>query len=300
MSVRIHGDEKFMRLSRPQPNGQSLFLYLLTGPHGTAFPGLFCLGENALAEALGWELEPFREAFRELFREGLAEADWSARVIWLPNAVRHNAPENPNVVKHWADRFDEVPDCPLKRKALILTEYALRAYAEGWREAFHEVFGKGYREALRKGLPEGLRQGLPESVTVAVTVAGTGTVAGTVDRDLLDHGGALDVFFERLLDEYPEARRQDTWRIRTEFCRHFLPLQNGQREKLFDTMLAALRQHKRSEQWQTVKLIPMFGRWIDEKRWIQVLPEHETATPPRGGKTATTKGKYAGVSKRDA
>lgn len=38
-------------------------------------------------------------------------------------------------------------------------------------------------------------------------------------------------------------------------------------------MLTALEQHKRSEQWQTPKLIPLMTTWLNQERWNQVLPE---------------------------
>src|SRR4051812_43704971 len=41
----------YMSLSKPQPNGQTLWVYLLTGAHPTAVPGLSTVGAAALAEA---------------------------------------------------------------------------------------------------------------------------------------------------------------------------------------------------------------------------------------------------------
>ncbi len=122
VSTRIWADDRFMRLSTPQPNAQSLFLYLLTGPHTTCIPGVIVAGEASLAEALGWPMEGFREAFRELlsegFREGhahpLAMADPKARLIFLPKAVIHNQPESPNVIKSWKTQWSEVPECDLR------------------------------------------------------------------------------------------------------------------------------------------------------------------------------------------
>ena len=76
--VCVWADAKFRALSSPNPNGQSLWLYLLTGPHTTQIPGLFTGGEAGLAEALGWPLEGFRKAFREVFSQGMVEADWKA------------------------------------------------------------------------------------------------------------------------------------------------------------------------------------------------------------------------------
>jgi hypothetical protein len=122
VSTRIWADDRFMRLSTPQPNAQSLFLYLLTGPHTTCIPGVILAGEASLAEALGWPIEGFREAFRELLGEGLSEghlhplvmADKKARLIFLPRAVTHNQPESPNVIKSWKIQWSEVPECELK------------------------------------------------------------------------------------------------------------------------------------------------------------------------------------------
>ena len=42
------GDKSFRELSAPQPCGQALWIYLLTGPHTTPLPGLFMAGEAGL------------------------------------------------------------------------------------------------------------------------------------------------------------------------------------------------------------------------------------------------------------
>lgn len=44
----------------------------------------------------------------------------------------------------------------------------------------------------------------------------------------------------------------------------------------FDGLMSALQQHCRSVQWQDPKMIPMLHKWLDEKRWLQVLPEVES------------------------
>jgi ribosomal protein S17E len=144
---RMWGDARFCRLSGPQPCGQALWVYLLTGPHTTSLPGLFLAGEAGLAEALGWPLEGFRKAFQELYREGLAEADWKARLVWIPNVVKYNQPENPNVVKGWRPHYDELPECSLKVLALQQLGAAI-SHREGLAKAFTEAFG----EPLAKGM----------------------------------------------------------------------------------------------------------------------------------------------------
>jgi len=134
--VCVWADAKFRALSSPNPNGQSLWLYLLTGPHTTQIPGLFTGGEAGLAEALGWPLEGFRKAFREVFSQGMVEADWKARVVWLPNAPKYNPPESPNVALSWLRALDEIADCPLKDKAVK----ALKAFLEGLGQGFAKGF----------------------------------------------------------------------------------------------------------------------------------------------------------------
>ncbi len=138
IDVRIHGDQKFRNLSAPCPCGRYLWFYLLTGPHTISIPGLACVGEAALAEALRWPMKAFREAFQEVFREGMAEADWEARVLWIPRAIFYNPPESPNVIKSWAAYWDEIPECALKVKAY----HHFKGFLEGFAKAFQDSFGK--------------------------------------------------------------------------------------------------------------------------------------------------------------
>lgn len=174
VSTRIWADDRFLRLSKSQPSAQTLFLYLITGPHCTNLPGLFVAGEAMLAEALGWELKGFREAFGELFREGstggsgmvheypLAMADWDTRLIFLPRAIRHNAPENPNVVKGWKTTWAELPECQLKAFAHDVFASELRQIGAGHAAAFEASIErpKGFGKGFGKGLPEGYGNGL--------------------------------------------------------------------------------------------------------------------------------------------
>jgi len=115
--VAMWCDEKFRSLSMIQPSGQALWLYLLTGPQTGIMPGLFRAGRAGMAEELEWSVEQFDERFHELFEKGMAKADFKARIVWLPNAIKHNPPANPNIVKSWKKEFDLLPECPLKLEA---------------------------------------------------------------------------------------------------------------------------------------------------------------------------------------
>ncbi|WP_437623363.1 hypothetical protein [Sorangium sp. So ce1151] len=135
--VSLWGDEKFRRLS---DDGKLLWLYLLTGPVVTTLPGLFAAGHAQLAEALRWSLERFDEAFAELERGGMTKADWDAGVVFLPNAIRHNPPANPNMVLPYRAYWDELPECPMKIEGLDRIVAYLMTCPEGFREAFARAF----------------------------------------------------------------------------------------------------------------------------------------------------------------
>ena len=146
IDVRMWGDAKFRSLSPPPPGGQALWWYLLTNPSTTNIPGLYRAGESQIAEELGWPMKGFREAFREVFEQGLVEADWEARLVWIPGAMKYHLPESPNVVKGWATTWDELPECDLKTKAFQL----LKAFTEGLGEAFAKAFAKACPKASGK------------------------------------------------------------------------------------------------------------------------------------------------------
>jgi hypothetical protein len=152
ISTRMWGDEKFRRLSKPKPNGQSLWQFLLTGPQTTAVPGLFAHGEAGLAEMLEWPLAGFRKAWRELEQLGMVKADWRARLVWIPNAVAHNPPESPNVVRSWRATVNDIPECALKVEALAALGQRCKAFGEGFSVAFAEAFPESRRDPSPKAL----------------------------------------------------------------------------------------------------------------------------------------------------
>lgn len=178
VEVRTWGDERFCRLSALPPSGQSLWLFFLTGPHTGSLPGLFRAGRLSMSEDLEWLPERFDESFQELSREGMAKADWKARVVWIPNAIKHNPPANPNVVKSWKLQFDLIPECPLKHEAWETLSKAVSAMGQGFADAFSASLKKP------SGNPSANRSGNPSANGIGnqLTGAGTGTGTGTARR----------------------------------------------------------------------------------------------------------------------
>jgi uncharacterized phage protein (TIGR02220 family) len=150
IEVRMWGDEKFRNLSPMPPCGQGLWVYLLTGPHTSAIPGLFRVGRAAMAEELDWDIEAFDEAFREAFQQGMVKADWKAKVVWVPNSLPCNKPESPNVVTSWRDSWELLPECDLKREAYEF----MRGFICGLGEAFERAFHKAIVKPSLKDIPK--------------------------------------------------------------------------------------------------------------------------------------------------
>lgn len=158
---RLFNDERVRALTPPPPGGQALFIRLLIGPELTNVPGLIPIGEAALAEALGWPIRGFREAWAEVEGQALAKADWRARLVWVPNAIKHNPPASTNVVLGWQHTIDLAPECALKAEALSTLEAALLRRGEAWGEAFRKASGKPLPKPLPKPFAKASPKALP-------------------------------------------------------------------------------------------------------------------------------------------
>lgn len=127
------------------------FLFLLTHPHMTALGAMRATIEGLNSE-LSAEGEDLREDLRKVFRKGLAVYDEKAHLVWLPNFLKYNGPESPNVVKAWSSCIDLLPEC--ETKALVIQRVI--ELSKDLPKAFQEVFDKTFpkpSERLSKGLP---------------------------------------------------------------------------------------------------------------------------------------------------
>lgn len=162
MSAEMYADSKFCDLSPMKPSGQTLWVYLLTGPFSTLIPGVVIGGEAGMSEALRWPLPAFRRCFSEVLAQRMAQADWKARVVFLPNGLRHNLPQSPSVVTGWRQAWSEVPACELKHHAAVTIRTILGACkGQEYQRAFEEF-------ALRRSTDAPSPQAVPQPVTQAV------------------------------------------------------------------------------------------------------------------------------------
>jgi hypothetical protein len=80
----------------------------------------------------------------------MVEADEKASFLTLPNFLKYNRPESPNVLKAWAGAFDLLPECHLKS----LLWNRLKDFAEALTKAFREAFAEAFGKALPIPEPE--------------------------------------------------------------------------------------------------------------------------------------------------
>ena len=145
VDVKIWNDAKFASLSE---YGKLIFLFLMTRPNTTMLGALRATAPGLAAE-IGMPLEDFQEAFRETLTNGMAKMDKNAALIWLPNFLKYNKPESPNVVRAWQDTFEMLPEGELKPQIFR----HVKAFVEGMSEGFQKAFREGLGKASPKGMP---------------------------------------------------------------------------------------------------------------------------------------------------
>lgn len=135
IDVRIWNDIKFKALS---DDGKLLFMLVMTHP-GMTMVGAMRSHAASLSVELGWSFERLSKGLGELLSNGMLKYDETSFLIWLPNFLRYNKPENPNVVLAWSGVFELLPDCELKALVLLACESFIQTMGEGFRKAFERV-----------------------------------------------------------------------------------------------------------------------------------------------------------------
>ena len=190
------GDAKFRALSHPQPNAQTLWVHLLSGPRTTILPGVILAGLGTLADDLrwmgGWSSEAIAECLREIEAAGMARTDLDAGVIWLPRGIDANQPSSHDNVKGWRNSWELVPECALKGeiRGAYLEHMQRRGvqFVRAWALVSGVSYPQGNDTTGPQVGPQGSGTVGPDGEWVggdpgAVTVPGTDTGTGEDDTD---------------------------------------------------------------------------------------------------------------------
>ena len=165
VDTRIWNDARFGSLSN---DGKLAFLFLLTHPHLTSL-GAMRATIAGLAAELGWKVERFVAAFDELVGadttavRSLVEYDEQASFIGLPNFLKYNQPENPNVIRSWGTPLDLLPECEAKARLIVRVKRCVvdrgEKFVSAW-ETVSEGLPERYAKPFRKGFDDsGLNSG---------------------------------------------------------------------------------------------------------------------------------------------
>lgn len=158
---RVWFDEVFQSWSSPPPCAQFLWLYLCTTPRAGSIPGVFTLSLEETAKRLGWPLDDTRRVFAEIASCGRVEHDERTDLLFIPSAIRHDSPRNPNVVKSWKRQWAEVPPGPMRDRISSTFAAHLAELGAGFVDAWAVVTGSAKQPGNNSGT---LRETIPESV----------------------------------------------------------------------------------------------------------------------------------------
>ena len=149
----------FRSLTRLEPTGQALWLYLLTCPHHTAFPGLFVASFGTIGDDLEWDRSEVKRCFDELIERGMARIDTVTRLVWLPKALARRMDEARSAknVRGWRSAWENMPRCTLRDEAYAAAAFAIK---EGGSVEAVESFGSP-SSASSEALPKPSGMGLP-------------------------------------------------------------------------------------------------------------------------------------------
>jgi hypothetical protein len=264
---RMWGDAKFRSLSRPKANAQTLWVYLLSGPHTTSLPGLAMVGEAAIGEALGWRSQDLRRVFAEILSLGMAKADREARVIWIPKAIEYNPPESPNVIKSWREHLDLIPECQLKDEAFAAYRKTAEALGQGFAKAFREAFPKAFREGSGQPSPNQEQEQEQEQDTPSPPEG--------------ERAGGFKNFWKASPKKVGEPAARKAW----------AKLDPG--PELQETILAAIASQKTWPAWtrENGRYIPAPAKWLQNEGWKDKSPEVN-------GSAETDRQRLAGMRQR--
>ena len=144
IDVHIWNDAKFASLSHA---GKLIFLFLVTHPAMTSLGAVRATTEGLAAE-LKMEQEVFLEAFGEVLAKAMAKHDRDACCIWLPNFLKYQSAESPNVIKNWIKQIEFIPEGTLKSHVIAGLKDYVEGKSEGFRKAFLESFPEDYRDPV--------------------------------------------------------------------------------------------------------------------------------------------------------
>jgi hypothetical protein len=182
----------------------------------------------------------------------MVEADWEARVVWIPKVIHYSKPESPNVVLSWRRMWDEIPACALKLKAQASLKASVEALGEGFAEAFAEACGHP--------LPN-QEQEQEQDTPPTVPRGGRKKRAASLPAD---QEAAFGLFWEEYPRKMARGKAERAWQAISPTT------------ELAARIIFAVQTQRSSDDWmrEDGRFIPYPATWLTGKRWL------DEVTPP--------------------
>lgn len=182
IDCRISNDKKFRSLSL---EARYAWFYILTkkelAPLGAFSSSIEALAfeqgsvqylsekeslTESLSESLSLDMtEIFKKAFVELLKKGLILYDKTEQLIYIPNFLKYNLPESPNVIKSWNSAIDSLPECDLRDYIFARSaEFIINNQSDSFKKALPLEFIKAYNEGYAEGFGKALHKALPKTL----------------------------------------------------------------------------------------------------------------------------------------
>ena len=140
--ISMHSDARVRALGPEPPSARGLWWHLLAGEHTRMIPGVLHVSAAAFADSLEWSRESFDECLSECVSLGLVKVFEEGRLMYLPNALKWNRPQNPNVVTGWRAQWRLLPECD----GLLHIWNALHKGLSGMSKAYADAFEKACKK----------------------------------------------------------------------------------------------------------------------------------------------------------
>jgi hypothetical protein len=249
-------------------------------------PGVIIAGKLTICDTLKWLPEQFDIPFRELSEKGMVKADFGARLIWLPNALKYNKPPNENVIIGWKNMWSEVPECELKNAIWMALHEHISEERPQWLDSFYNSCGYGIGNGIGNGMPN-------KEIEIEIDIdtlppergSGNGDGSESSKPNTSSHSkpsqkkrSSYSEDFLRFWSAYPrKVGKGDAWKEYQKVRGDLPPI---------GELVSIVERHAETEQWTKDggQFIPHPSRWFKQRRW-----EDEVDTKPKVVKPHYTK-----------
>jgi hypothetical protein len=252
--MREYGQVQVAFWTHPDIQGLSdqakvLALYLLTCSHSNSL-GCYRLPEGYILEDLRWDSKTVSKRFHELENNAFCFRDEKTSWILMPNFLRWNTPQNPNVSKGIERIFDSVPTSFKQYRNLL---ESLKKFGTRLSEPFRNRLETVSESYLYKE-PE------PEPEPEPKDNVGFSPDDTPIPKE---QGNGFDIFWQ----EYPPRGSPPSRENRKQAFLAWTKLAKGKLLPGLEIILDCLNVSKRKTQWENPAYIPMASTWLNKEPW---------------------------------